>query len=96
MIFDIPFIADWKKTGEHWQLLTDRNASHENEGRIDYDNKVGQKELIRKGGILRKTESRHLKDPWVITSAHTNVTIRVQCKNKLERINIRRVKPLHE
>jgi len=95
MLFDIPFIADWKKIGEHRQLLTDRNTSRENEGRIDYDYKVGQKVLIRKEGILRKTESRHLKDPWVITSVHTNGTIRVQCGNKSERINIRRVKPFH-
>jgi len=96
MLFDIPFIADWKKIGEHRQLLTDRNTSHENEGRIDYDYKVGQKVLIRKEGILRKTESRHLKDPWVITSVHTNGTIRVQCGNKSDRINIWRVKPFHE
>jgi hypothetical protein len=96
MLFDIPFIADWKKIGEHRQLLTVCNTSRENEGRIDYDYKVGQKVLIRKEGILRKTESRHLKDPWVITSVHTNGTIRVQCRNKSERINIRRVKPFHE
>jgi hypothetical protein len=96
MLFDIPFIADWKKIGEHRQLLTDCNTSRENEGRIDYDYKVGQKVLIRKEGILQKTESRHLKDPWVITSFHINGTIRFQCGNKSERMNIRRVKPFHE
>jgi hypothetical protein len=32
MLFDIPFIADWKKTGEHRQLLADRNTDRENEG----------------------------------------------------------------
>jgi hypothetical protein len=37
MLFDIPFIADWKKIGEHRQRLTDLNSAHENEGRIDYD-----------------------------------------------------------
>jgi hypothetical protein len=96
MLFDIQFIADWKKIEENRQLLTDRNTSRENEGRIDYDYKVGQKVLICKEGILRKTESRHLKDPWVITSVHTDGTIRVQCGNKSERIIIRRVKPFHE
>jgi hypothetical protein len=35
MLFDIPFIFDWKKIGEHRQLLTDRYTSRENEGRID-------------------------------------------------------------
>ncbi len=47
MIFDIPFIADWKKIREHRQLLTDRNTARENEGRIDYDYQVGQKVLVR-------------------------------------------------
>ncbi len=36
MLFDIPFIADWQKIGEHRQRLTDLNNAHENEGRIDY------------------------------------------------------------
>ncbi len=35
MLFDIPFIADWQKIGEHRQRLTDLNNAHENEGRID-------------------------------------------------------------
>ena len=43
VLFDIPFIADWQKIGEHRQRLTDLNNAHENQGRIDYDCKVGQK-----------------------------------------------------
>jgi hypothetical protein len=31
MLFDIPFIADWKKIGEHRQRLLDRNTASENE-----------------------------------------------------------------
>jgi hypothetical protein len=58
MLFDIPFIADWQKIGEHMQRLIDLNNACENEGRIDYDYKVGQKTLLRKEGILRNTESR--------------------------------------
>jgi hypothetical protein len=42
MLFDIPFIADWQKIGEHRQQLTDLNNAREDEGRIDYDYKVGQ------------------------------------------------------
>jgi hypothetical protein len=57
MIFDIPFIADWKIIGEHRQRLTDLNTARENEGRIDYDYKVGQKVLVRNEGILRKAQS---------------------------------------
>jgi hypothetical protein len=41
MLFDIPFIADWKKIGEPRQRLTDLNTTRENKERIDYDYKVG-------------------------------------------------------
>jgi hypothetical protein len=30
MLFDIPFVADWYKIGEHRQSLTDRNNEREN------------------------------------------------------------------
>ncbi len=60
MLFDIPFIADWKKIGEHRQRLTDLNTARENEGRIDYDYKVGQKILARNEGILCKAQSTWL------------------------------------
>ncbi len=54
MLFDIPFVADWNKIGEHRQLLTDRNTEREKKQRIDYDYKVGDKVLLIKDGILRK------------------------------------------
>jgi hypothetical protein len=94
--FDIPFIADWKIIGEHRQGLTDRNTDRKNERRIDYDYKVGQKILVRNKGILRKAQSMRQKDPWTITTVHTNENIMVQCGNKEERLNIRRVKPFVE
>jgi hypothetical protein len=88
MLFDILFIADWKKIEEHRQQQTDLNTAYENKGRIDYDYKVGQKVLVQNYGILRKAESRYLKDPWMITSVHTNRSIMVQCRNKCKRMNI--------
>ena len=63
MFCDIPFVADWMKIGECRQLLTDRNTDRENEGQIDYDYQVGQKVLVRNDGILRKAESRYLREP---------------------------------
>jgi hypothetical protein len=92
ILFDIPFIADWQKIGEHRQRLTDLNNARENEGRIDYNYKVGQKVLVRKEGILRKSESIWHRKPWLITSVHTHGTITVQCRNKLEQMNIQSVK----
>jgi hypothetical protein len=96
MLFDIPFIDEWQKIGEHRQRLTDLNNAHENKGRIDYDYKVGQKVLLRKVGILHNAESRWHKKPWLIMSVHTNWTITIQCGNKIDRMNIRRVKPFEE
>ena len=96
MLFDIPFLADWNKIGDYRQRQTDLNTHRENKLRIDYDYKVGDKVLIRKEGILRKSESRYDSDPWTITSVHTNGTIRVQRGSKSERINIRRVTPFFE
>jgi hypothetical protein len=96
MLFDIPFIADWQKIGEYRQRLTDLGNARENKGRIDYDYKVGQKVLLQKEGILCNAESRWHEKPWLITTVHTNGTITVQCGNKLEWMNIRRVKPFTE
>ena len=79
---DIPFLADWKIIGEHRQRPTDLNTDLENEGRIDYDYKVGQKILVQNKGILRKAESRWQKDPWTITTVHTNITIRINAETK--------------
>jgi hypothetical protein len=96
MLFDIPFIADWQKIGEHRQRLKDLNNARKNEGGIDYDYKVGQKVLLRKEGILRNAESRWHKKPWLITSVHSNGTITVQRGNKIDGMNIQRVKPFEE
>jgi hypothetical protein len=96
MLFEIPFIADWQKIGEHRQQLTNLNNARENKGRINYDYKVGQKVLLRKEGILCNAESRWHKTPWLITTVHTNGTITVQCRNKIDRMNIQRVKPFEE
>ena len=96
MLFDIPYIADWNKVGEHRQRQTDLNTTRENQKRVDYDYEVGGKVLIRKDGILRKSESFYDSEPWTITSVHTNGTIRVTRGKKSERINIRRVTPFFE
>jgi hypothetical protein len=96
MLFNIPFIADWQKNGEHRQRLNDLNTACENEGRIESDYKVGQKVLLRNKGILCKAESRCQKQPWLFMSVHINGTIMVQRGNKLGRMNIWRIKPFEE
>ena len=92
MSFDIPFLVVWNKIGEYRQHQTDLNKEGENKSCINYDYKAGDKILVQKDSILCKTESHYNSgDPWTITSVHTNGTIRVHCRSKSERLNIRRV-----
>jgi hypothetical protein len=78
MLFNIPFMADWHKIGEQRQSLTNRGNQQENATQIDYNYKVGDKVLVIKKGILCKAESANGKEPWTITTVHTNGTIRIQ------------------
>ncbi len=94
MLFDIPLVADWHKIGDYRQRQADRSNTREKSKCDDYDYKVCDKVLIRKDGILRKAESIWRKEPWTITTIHTND--RIQCGTKSERINIRRVTPFSE
>ena len=93
MLFDIPFIANWNKIGDYMQRWTNLSTAHKNSKRVDYDYKVGNKVLLTQKGILCKAESPYSKEPWTITTVHTNGTIRIQCGTQSERINIWRVIP---
>ncbi len=81
----------WNKIGIYRQCQTDHNTRHKNKTHVDWGYKVGDKVLVRKDGILRKTESRYDRDPWTIMSVHMSGTIRVPCRTKSECLNIRRV-----
>jgi hypothetical protein len=93
MLFGIPFIANWNKIGDYRQCQTNLNTACKNSKQVDYDYKVGDKVLLTQEGILCKAESPYSKEPWTITTIHTNETIRIQCRTQLERLNIRRVTP---
>jgi hypothetical protein len=93
MLSDIPFVADWRKIGERRQSLTNRGNQQQNAKRTYYDYKVGDKVLVINEGILRKAESTYGKEPWTITTVHTNETIRIQRGTKSERLSIWRVEP---
>jgi hypothetical protein len=91
MLFDILFIADWNKIGDYRQCQTNLNTARMNSKRFDYDYKVGDKVLLTEEGILHKAENPYSKEPWTVTTVHTNGTIRIQRGTKSERLNIRRV-----
>ncbi len=93
MLFDIPFVADWRIIREWRQSLSNCGNQCKNAKQIDYDHKVGNKVLVINEGILRKAESAYGKEPWTITTVHTNGTIRIQCRTKTEWLSTRRVEP---
>jgi hypothetical protein len=93
MLLDIPFVANWRKIGERRQSLTNRGNQRKNAKQIDYNYKVGDKVLVINKGILQKAESAYGKEPWTITTVHTNGTNKIQCGTKMERLRIRRVEP---
>jgi hypothetical protein len=79
--------------GKPRQSLTNCGNQQENPKQIDYDYKVRDEVLVINKGILRKAESAYGKEPWTITTVHTNGTIRIQCGTKMERLSFRRVEP---
>ena len=96
MLFDIPHLTDWTAIGKRRQELEDRNNNRENNSRVDFDYRVGQKVLLRKDGIIHKAELKY-NGPYIITEVHTNGTIRIQQRGTVsERLNIRRVTPYFE
>jgi hypothetical protein len=93
MLFDIPFVADRHKIGEQRQSLTNHDNQHKSNKCNDYNYKVRDEALLVNEGILRKAESEYDKEPWTITTVHTNGTIRIQHRTKTEQISIWRVQP---
>jgi hypothetical protein len=93
MLLEIPLMADWHKIGERRQSLTNCGNQRKNAKRINYNYKVGGKVLLINEGILRKAVSAYGKEPWTITTVHTNGTIKIQHRTKMERLSIRRVQP---
>ena len=57
MLFDVPFLADWKQIVENRQKQTERNTERENNACVDWDNQPSYKVLLQKDGILHKYES---------------------------------------
>eukprot|EP00804_Cyclotella_cryptica_P006462 CCRYP_018052-RA/>CCRYP_018052-RA protein AED:0.40 eAED:0.37 QI:0/0/0/0.5/0/0/2/0/85 len=79
--------------GDYRQCQTDCNIACENRLRVVWDFKVGDQVLLWKEGILHKVESLLHKEPRTISEVHTDGTMRIQCGNKLERLNIKGVTP---
>ncbi len=88
MLFNIPFMAEWHKNEERRQSLTNRGNQRKNTKCIDYNYKDGDKVLLINEGILCKAKSAYGKEPWTITTVHTNGAIRIQRGTKMEGLSI--------
>ena len=95
MIYDLTYVADFDRLRTRKQKLIDRTNKRENERRIDYDYRVGDKVLLYKDGMLRKTQSP-MEGPYEIIEVYTNGTVKIQRGIVQERLNIRRIKPFRE
>ena len=59
MLFDIPFVANWNETGHRREKQVESTNTCENIRRLPHDYTIGHNILIRKDGILRKTETTY-------------------------------------
>jgi hypothetical protein len=87
------WLTGTKLIGECRQSLTNCGDQHENVKHIVYDYKVGDKVLLINEGILYKAEFAYGKEPWTITTVHTNGNIRNQRRTRMERLSIWSVQP---
>ena len=90
MLFDIPYLAEWNKIGQHKQILVNKANKHENKKCVYFEYAIGNKILIAKDGVLHKAESNY-EGPYEIIQVYTNGTVRIK-RNKMTKIlNIRRI-----
>ncbi len=61
MLFDIPFIADWRQIGDYRQQQTYCSNKHENSKRVNFNYKVGNK-VLKKYLVSSKKQSPYGKN----------------------------------
>ena len=92
MILDIPILTDWKLIQDNRQQMIDKTLLRANKNRVSHNYKINDKvlKLAYKPGKLQPKAI----GPYKIVTVHCNGTLTIQLdKNRVERINIRRVKP---
>jgi hypothetical protein len=94
MILNVPFIADLQSIQDRRQKIVNQNLRRQNIRRFDYDYRADELVLIRLPNPMKLQE--HFTGPYTIRQVHTNGTVTIQIReNIIQRINIRRIKPLH-
>jgi len=94
MFLDIPIIADLQLLQQNRQALIDKQLLLANSKRINFDYQPGQ-QVLKLVANPNKLAPRY-DGPYPLASVHTNGTVRLQLTPVIqERINIRRIRPLH-
>ena len=66
----------------------------QNQNKIDFDSKIGQKVYIKNDGVKKKVSPK--QGPFETTDVFTNGTVRIQSGHVNEQINIQRIEPKFE
>ena len=92
MLFNITSLVDWRVETAAKQHQVYIDNGRENAKRITHDYSIGNRVYAEMTGIYRKLDYKK-QGPCIITEVFTKDTVRVQCGQVNERINIRRLKP---
>ena len=95
MIFPLQYKAEWEFLRTRKQDSINKSNRRENNKRVEWTYKVGDKVLLGDKDNQRKLDYP-TKGPFVITKVHDKINITIQRGVVKERLNIRRVKPYHE
>ena len=95
-ILNKPFTPDWDKIREKKQKLINKNNKKENEKRIEYEYKVGDKIMLKTESKTKYGEDQY-EGPYVILRINDNGTVKFRKKRSiLDTINIRNIHPYKE
>jgi hypothetical protein len=92
MLLSIPFRADWAQIKIRKQGLINEGVLRENASRIQYRYNFGDKVLLDKPGILRKS-TQPRTGPHTVTRIYQNSIVQIKRGAITERVTLRRLTP---
>ena len=98
MIMQVRVIADWERIKAARLQAAATANQQENQKRLDYQYKVGEKVLVRKiiQGEVEPKMADPYEGPYIIKRVYRNGTLRIKRGSYDETIHIRRIKLYHE
>ena len=94
-ILNAAFEADWGLIKERKKTLIKKNNERENNARIDYQYRIGEKVLMKEG-LNTKYGGNPYTGPFIVTRVNDNGTLRIKKGAKYDTVNIRNTHPYKE